>query len=295
MHAREIPFIKMHGLGNDFVVVDAVADAALLNGCEWRAEARRMCDRRSGVGADGVLILSRQRGGGTGDFVMRVINADGSEPEMCGNGLRCAARLLVERAHSKGHPLRIETAGVMRTADAAQENGDWRVTVDMGAPGFGLEAVGADNALHARDDHQFDLPLKAHELPVVLVSTGNPHAVAFVSRPLGAFSDDALMMMGREVEHHAAFPAGMNLQLVHVINRNEVELSTWERGCGITNACGTGACAAAVAAALLGYTERVVQVHMRGGTLKIAWNEDEGHIHMTGPAERVFEGVWRVA
>lgn len=292
----EIPFTKMHGLRNDFIVVDAVADAALAERSDWIDHVPTMCDRRTGIGADGVLIVSRKRDGGRNDFLMRVINADGSEPEMCGNGLRCVARMVVERGYAKpGAALCVETAGTTRTATASGDGGAWSVTVDVGQPQFGPAAVAGDqNLLRPIAPHEHELALQHGKVSAVLVSTGNPHAVVFSQKPLREWSDDALAAMGHEVEHHAAFARGINLQVVHVLGDADIEARTWERGCGVTQACGSGACAAAVAAALLGRTDREVSVHMRGGDLHIRWDESSGHMHMTGPAERVFEGSWRM-
>ena len=290
---RAMPFIKMHGLRNDFLIIDGVADAALAERDDWREQGPKMCDRRTGIGADGLLIIARSRNGGRNDFVMRVINADGSEPEMCGNGLRCAARLLVERNYaSAGSPMQIETAGIVRSASTRIEKSRWHVTVDMGAPGIGASAVNAQvRNLKNHGTHDFDLALATETINVVLVSTGNPHAVMFTKKTIDALADGDFARLGHAVEHHAAFPAGINFQLVHVRNRSEVELGTWERGCGITQACGSGACASTVASALLGHTDRNVTVHMRGGDLHIEWRADN-HLHMSGPAEHVFEGTW---
>jgi len=294
---KAIPFTKMHGLGNDFVVVDAVADVDLLEREDWCSVAQQMCDRATGVGADGMLIVSRGRSGGRNDFVMRVINADGSEPEMCGNGLRCAARLCVEKGYAGDGVLMIETAGVMRAAEATRDGHAWAITVDMGAPGFGATAVAGDaELLQACGPHEYELEVEGKPHRVVLVSTGNPHAVMHLKgvgqRDL--LSDGTLIRLGAAIEHHDAFANGINAQFVHVVDKSHVNLRTWERGVGITRACGSGACAAAAACMASKHTGRDVTVHMTGGDLRVVWREGDDHMLMTGPAERVFDGVWSV-
>jgi len=291
-----LPFTKMHGLRNDFLVIDAVRDASLAERSDWSALAPVMCDRRTGIGADGVLIISRLRSGGRNDFGMRVINADGSEPEMCGNGLRCAARLVTERGYASGDALRFETAGVMRSVSAAREAGVWRLAVNMGTPRFGINAVGGSEAcVRGADGTGCEVQVDRRTLHATLVSMGNPHAVVFIGAELSSMADSELAQLGAAFEQHPAFPQGINLQLVHVQRDDALLVRTWERGCGITQACGSGASAAAAAAIAMERAGHELTVHMMGGSLRITWHDSDGPLFMTGPAEHVFEGAWQEA
>ena len=297
--AGAIPFTKMHGLGNDYVFVDgfevAVDDPPAL--------ARRVAHRRRGVGSDGLILLLPPEQGG--DVRMRMFNADGSEAEMCGNGIRCLARMAVERGRAGDDAVRVETPAGLRLARCRREP-DGRiatVTVDMGPPAFGPAAVGADPAglePGAADESPVRLrpavvlgpaPRDGGDAPAEpawwLVSMGNPHAVAFVR---DAASID-LASVGRAVETHAAFPARINVHLAVVRDRGHVVVRTWERGSGATDACGTGACAVAVAAAAAGLAGRTVRTTLPGGDLEIAWRPD-GRVDMTGPAVESFRGTY---
>ena len=264
-------FVKMQGLGNDFVMLDGFA--APLPG-EAGALSRRICDRHFGTGADGLITLEPS---GRADARMRVYNADGSEAEMCGNGLRCAARLLLDRGRVPGPALTVETgAGLLRC-----ERDEGGFTCDMGAPVLAPERIPV-----ARAENRFALSTAAGPLTFFCVSMGNPHAVTF-----DLFPETRLFQrLGPEIERDAAFPARTNVEFCRVGNGG-ITVRVWERGDGATLACGTGACAVLVAAVSLGLSPRENEVHLPGGALRIRWAED-GHVYMTGPAETVFEGDW---
>ena len=270
-----LPFIKMHGLGNDFVVLDGRAGDLGLGA----AQARAIADRRTGVGCDQVLAIEPSLTGEAA-AAMRIYNSDGSEAEACGNGTRCVAALLMGEngTDREGGHVVIETAaGLLDVARAR----DGQFTVDMGlarADWRDIPLAQAGDTLH--------LGIKQGPLAdPVAVNIGNPHAVFFV--------DDAdavdLATHGPKLEHHTLFPERANIEAAQVRSATEIRLRVWERGAGLTRACGSGACAAVVAAARRGLTGRKAQVVLDGGTLAIEWAED-GHVLMTGPAAVSFTG-----
>jgi diaminopimelate epimerase len=265
------PFIKMHGLGNDFVVVDAREAPFVLSD----EAARLIADRREGVGCDQIVVLEPARNG-SADVFLRFHNADGGEVDACGNGTRCAASLLM--AESGRESLTIETgAGLL----AAQAAGPGRITVDMGEAGTAWRDIPL-----AREMDSLHLELSRGPLrDPVGVNMGNPHAVFFV--------DDAaavdLATLGPELETDPLFPERANIGVAQLTGEDALRLRVWERGTGITRACGTGACAAAVAAARRELTGRRVTVTLDGGPLRIEWRED-GHVLMTGPVATAFVG-----
>ncbi len=265
------PFIKMHGLGNDFVVVDAREAPFVLSD----EAARLIADRREGVGCDQIVVLEPARNG-SADVFLRFHNADGGEVDACGNGTRCAASLLM--AESGRESLTIETgAGLL----AAQAAGPGRITVDMGEAGTAWRDIPL-----AREQDSLHLELSRGPLrDPVGVNMGNPHAVFFV--------DDAaavdLATLGPELETDPLFPERANIGVAQLTGGDALRLRVWERGTGITRACGTGACAAAVAAARRELTGRRVTVTLDGGPLRIEWRED-GHVLMTGPVATAFVG-----
>ena len=267
----DLPFVKMHGLGNDFVIIDARKNRVALDA----ARARAIADRHTGVGCDQVIVIEPARNGA--DAFMRIHNADGGEVGACGNATRCVASIVMQERGASA--ARIETAsGTL----AAQAGANGAVTVDMGAPRFDWRDVplaSAHDTLHVK----FSLgPLSD---PVAL-SMGNPHAVFFV--PDAEAVD--LATLGPQIEHHALFPERVNVGVCQVIAKDRVRLRVWERGAGITQACGTGACAAAVAGARRGLTGRSVTVVVDGGELKIEWRADD-HVMMTGPVATSFTGA----
>lgn len=285
-------FTKMHGLGNDYVYVNGfeqtIADPA--------AVARKVSDRHTGIGGDGlVLILPSQKA----DVRMRMFNADGSEAEMCGNAIRCVAKYAHERGLAKINPMRIETGRGVLTLDLKLSGADVDlVTVNMGAPIIEPADVPVDpKRMRRSGEHQYEVPLDhpkramfewPGEFVATFVSMGNPHAVLYVADP-GRIEAEHL---GPIIEHHPAFPRRINVHWVGVISPTEVRMRTWERGSGITMACGTGACAVCVAGVLTGRTQRKLLAHLPGGDLQLEWRESDNCVYMTGPATEVFSGEW---
>jgi len=272
----QIPFRKMHGLGNDFVVLDRRRAAAAIDA----ATARALADRRTGIGCDQLILIEPPRLPGA-QVAMRILNADGSEAEACGNGTRCIARLVGEETGENW--VRIETAAGLLEAEL-MPNGD--VAVDMGPARTGWRDIPLAREM---DTARVDLALGPLTAPVC-TNIGNPHATFFV--PDAAAID--LAALGPRLEHDALFPERANIGVATVEGRGHIRLRVWERGAGITRACGTGACAALVAASRRGLTGRHAKVALDGGTLDIDWRED-GHVIMTGPATLAFEGTFDAA
>ncbi len=283
-------FTKMHGIGNDYVYVDGfvenVHDPAGLSKC--------ISDRHFGIGSDGLILVLPSK---VADVRMRMFNADGSESEMCGNGIRCVGKFAYERNLSRSNPMRIETGrGVLSVALDVVDGRVMAATVDMGAPILEAQKIPTTFA----GDRVVNVPRPRVELShlptwardcgaedqMTCVSMGNPHAVVYC-RDVRAVP---LEHVGAAMEMDAMFPSRVNVHFVEVISRAEVRMRTWERGSGITLACGTGACAVCVAGALTQKTDRRVLAHLPGGELELEWREDSGHVFMTGPATEVFNG-----
>ena len=283
----KIEFTKMHGLGNDFVVVNAIKDSSLANlgTDELSRLSVHLCNRRFAVGADQLLLLCPSQ---RADFRMRIFNADGSEVEMCGNGIRCLAKYIWDRGLSEKKVLGIETpAGIIRP-----EICDGLVRVDMGMPEFSPEKIPIDiqetNSTVLPETAVFikyPLEVEGRVLDITCLSMGNPHCVIIVD-DAGTFP---VSYYGPMIENHQIFPRRTNVEFVEILNDKEIKMRVWERGAGETMACGTGASAAAVATSLIGITGKDVTVHLPGGDLFIEWAGD-GHIYMAGPAVTVFDG-----
>lgn len=305
----KIEFVKMHGTGNDFILIDCLKYTSMSGhpGHWWRDVSARLCDRRFGVGADQVLILEASP---IADFRMRIFNTDGGEVEMCGNGIRCLAKYVWDSRYSGKKTLDIETlAGIIRpeaagcTPDEAGSNthdetgnthdtinnthgtadgicGDL-VRVDMGEPILEGKDIPVEASGRIID---YPLLLENRDFAVTCVSMGNPHAVVFVDK----VDRHPLQIYGPMIERHPFFPKRTNVEFVEVVNPSELKMRVWERGSGETLACGTGACAAAVASALKGLTGHSVTVHLRGGDLHVEWDT---RVFMTGPAVTVFTGT----
>jgi diaminopimelate epimerase len=274
-----LPFVKMHGAGNDFVLVDALKKPVKIGA----GLARALCDRRFGVGADQILLIEPSK---KADFRMRVTNADGSEVEMCGNGIRCAALYAAERGRVKKAAMSVETlAGIIRPALAGKAGGAARVRVDMGEPV--LEAEKIPTAAKGR---VIDHPLRfdGHEASVTCVSMGNPHCVIFTDD----LDKAPVESWGPVIERLPFFPKRTNVEFVQVENPGAARVRVWERGAGLTLACGTGACAVGVAGVLTGRLRRDVELALPGGALRIEWAPDN-RVFMTGPAAFVFDGVFK--
>jgi len=265
-------FIKMHGLGNDFVVIDARKQPLALSD----AQARAVADRKTGVGCDQFIVIEPPKNG-RADAAMRIHNADGGEVEACGNATRCVAQLLMKEQGK--NRIAIDTvAGLLLAEDA----GDGRVAVDFGPARLEWREI---PLAHAMDTLHLDLTLGPLTDPVA-VNVGNPHAVFFV--PDAEAID--LKTLGPQLEHHPLFPERCNIEAATVLSPTRIRMRVWERGVGITRACGTGACATLVAAVRRGLAERKADVILDGGTLEIEWTAD-GHVRMTGPVATSFSGV----
>ena len=303
MTQPSLPFWKMHGAGNDFVVAEPPPSGPASEAASWPALARAICDRHRGVGADGLLLVLPST---VADRRMRIFNADGSEAEMCGNGIRCFVRYLLDRGLVEAPDGRVgvETIPGVLTAEATRDAAGHvtRVRVSMGRPALEPAALGADVEQAAP---VLDFPLavtlddgrlgdgapqggEAIELPVTLVSMGNPHAVAFIDAPPAEYP---LARVGPAVEHHPLFAHRTNVEVVRVLGREAIEMRVWERGVGETLACGSGACAAVVAARLHGRVGDAVEVRLPGGTLNIGW-DGEGEVSLEGPVAHVFSAEW---
>ena len=273
-----LTFHKFHGLGNDFILIDNRHQTTPLLS---PTEAIEWCDRHFGVGADGVIFALP--GEGETDYQMRIFNSDGSEPEMCGNGIRCLARFLAALEGKTATVYRIQTlAGTI----VPTVRSDGQVTVDMGEPR--LLAAEIPTTLAPRDQRVVEVPLRVddREWVVTAVSMGNPHCITFVED----VESIPLEQIGPHFEHHPAFPQRTNTEFIQVVRSDYLRMRVWERGAGITLACGTGACASLVAAVLTGRSDRKATLELPGGCLEIEWSPENNHLYMTGPAVCVFQG-----
>ena len=274
-------FTKMHGAGNDYVYVncfdEAVSDPVGL--------ARAVSDRHFGIGGDGLILILPSD---TADVRMRMFNADGSEAEMCGNGIRCLAKYAFDYGLVKVNPMQVETAaGIERVELALGEDGKvTTATVDMGEPVFDPELI----PVNIPQKRVVELPIRTstRAFTMTCVSMGNPHAVIYADDVAGV----PLTEVGPELENHPLFPNRVNVHFVQVDSPREVTMRTWERGSGITLACGTGAAAVRAVGVVTGRGERTITAHLTGGDLGLEWREENGHIYLTGPAVEVFSGEW---
>lgn len=298
----------MHGCGNDYVYLDAVGEpslAAHLNRSDWPRLVARISDRHKGVGSDGVIAVcpptaAARRAGA--HVRMRMFNADGSESEMCGNGVRCVAKFAHDRLGCPARPIRVQTGRGILAIDCDLRRGRVvRATVDMGEPILALPRIGvraAKLSFRGTGPH-WGIETPAGTFIGVFVSMGNPHMTIFEPwrdahrdlSPAEVLKAD-LDRFGPMLEHHPAFPRRMNIHIAAPISKSRLVMRTWERGAGLTQACGTGACATAVAAALTGRAGREVRVQVPGGVLDIRWDKRSNHVFMTGEAVDVFEGHW---
>jgi diaminopimelate epimerase len=284
-----VKFTKLQSAGNDFVLVEAGDKAG-----DWPGLARAVCRRNFGIGADGLLILTSSQ---NADFGMRVFNTDGSEAEACGNGLRCLVRYIVDRGlvKSGADEITIETIAGIRKARLIAENGKIiKIQVGMGKPVFEAAKIpvalapGKGKIVDIKFISDYPIAIQNRELRLSFVSMGNPHAVYFQEQPVSAFP---LSQIGPEVEKNWLFPRRVNFEVAQVISRNKIDVRVWERGVGETLACGSGACAVAVAAQLLDYVDNTASINLPGGTLEVEW-DGKGEVLLAGPAEVVFTGEW---
>ncbi len=270
---------KLHGLGNDYIYIDGTAED--LQGWDLPQLARMLSDRHFGVGGDGIILILPSS---VADFRMRIFNADGSEAEMCGNGIRGFAKYVYEHGLTDKTELEIETgAGIIRPQLRVESGRVVSVRVDMGEPRLNRRQIPMRGEPADQPAIDVSIPLGDRLLTATCVSMGNPHCVIFVDE----LSDELVRTIGPQVENHDLFPQRTNVEFAIVESSDRIRMRVWERGAGETLACGTGACATAVAAALTGRAGRRVTVHLLGGQLEIEWAEDN-HVYMTGPAEEVF-------
>ncbi len=282
-------FTKMQGAGNDFVLLET-SDTQR----DWSSVAVAMCDRHYGIGADGLLLLLPSH---IADFRMRIFNADGSEADACGNGLRCLVKYFVDGglAKSQAQEISVETiAGVHRARIYREANALTKVKVGMGKPKFRDKDIpviieeGRGKVVDIQSMIIHSITVDGRELQLNLVSVGNPHAVYFCQHPVSGFP---LSQLGPKVELHKMFPKGVNFEVVRVLNRKRIEVRVWERGVGETLACGSGACAITVAAQLHGFVDNKVDIELPGGILEVEW-DGVGEVFLSGPAQTVFSGEW---
>jgi diaminopimelate epimerase len=296
-------FVKMHALGNDYVYLDAFRTPALAARRDLPALARAMSDRHRGIGSDGLILIARPTRKGLADVRMRMFNADGSEAEMCGNGVRCVAKFAHDRLGLRRSPIRVQTGrGVLGITYTTRRGALVEAGVDMGEPILGWRRLGVRRSRIAwGDEESLHAGIEAAGtcFAATLVSMGNPHAVIFQDPRArqhdytpSALQALDLATIGPAIEGHPAFAKRINVHFVSVRSKREATMRTWERGAGSTQACGTGACAVAVAGVLTQRLARRVLLHLPGGDLCIHWDDATNRVIMTGPAQDAFEGEW---
>ena len=283
-------FSKLQATGNDFILIDG----RTMEG-ESLKLAQATCDRHFGIGADGLILVQDST---IADLKMRIFNSDGSEAEVCGNGLRCFARYAIDKGLIRDMASRIEQGHCSLTIDTlsgvrkakAYMSGDKinRIEVNMGLPQFQPEQIPVDVEVDIIPILGYPLAINGKQLSLSLLSMGNPHAVSFISQPP---ADVQLAKIGPKVEGHTIFPQKTNFEVARILSRGRIEARVWERGAGETLACGSGACAIAVAAQLLDYVEPQVDIMLKGGALTVYWDR-LGDVLLTGPVEEVFTGEW---
>ena len=276
-------FFKMQGLGNDYVYIDCI------NGKEpidIKNLTNRLSNRHFGVGSDGLILLCKSK---VADLKMRMFNSDGSEAQMCGNGIRCVAKLAYELGLICEEITTIETLSGIKTLKLNIVNGKVKtVEVDMGAPILEATKIPVSSSAKIEDKKvKAEVKVKNKKIELTCVSMGNPHAVTFVND----IKNFKVAEYGPILENADIFPEKANIEFVEVVDKNSIKMRVWERGSGETLACGTGACSSVVASSLNGYTDRKVNVQLLGGNLEIEWKPNN-HVHMTGPAVTVFKGEW---
>ncbi len=276
-------FTKMHGAGNDYLYVNAFAETLP---ADIPSLAVAMSDRHKGVGSDGLILICPSE---KADARMRMFNADGSEAEMCGNGIRCVAKYVYDHDIARKETIAIETqCGVLTLQVFPKAGKVEQVRVNMGRPIF--NAADIPTQLPGNPPLNAELEVAGRELKVTCISMGNPHCITFVEE----ITDEWVLGVGPQIERHEAFPNRVNAEFVQVISPEELVMRVWERGSGETQACGTGACAVAVAGALTGQSGRDVLIHLPGGDLRLEWS-DTDEVFMTGPAAEIFTGDWPVS
>jgi diaminopimelate epimerase len=273
-----IKFTKMHGLGNDFILVE---DADLPDNTDYAALSIRLCDRHFGIGADGLIIVNPKDAPSKTDTAWRILNNDGSEPEMCGNGIRCFAKYVHDKGLIRKDQFTVSTLAGIITPKIESNS---LITVDMGEPV--LEPSKIPVTLPGNNVVNTPVEAAGKTFNITCISMGNPHCVIFPCEPID------VKKYGPIFETHAIFPRKTNVEFVQILSKTHIKVDVWERGCGITLACGTGACACTVAGVLNELTERNLKVSLPGGDLFINYDVDTNHLFMTGPAKYAFEGVF---
>lgn len=276
-----LKFTKMEGLGNDYVYVDAI-NQTIENPSEL---SKKFSDRHFGIGSDGLILISKSD---IADFKMNIYNPDGSEAEMCGNGIRCLAKFVYDKKMTNKTSITVETLSGIKTLDLKIEKGKVSlVTVDMGEPILDADRIPVINGFKEKSLNGIDfINVKVELKKFTCVSMGNPHAICFIDN----INNIDIAKIGPIIENDKCFPNKTNVEFIEIISKNEINMRVWERGTGETLACGTGACASVIASILNGYTDRKVTVNLLGGKLKIIWNKEDNHVYMKGPARTVYEG-----
>ena len=273
-------FTKMHGIGNDYIYVNCFEEVV----SDPERLAIVMSRPHFGVGADGLILIEPSD---SADFGMRIFNSDGSEADMCGNGIRCVGKYVYERGLTDKSDLTIETKGGLKVIHMEVEGGKVaRVKVDMGTPELNPQLIPVNLPGELVLRHR--LQIMGQTWYITCVNMGNPHAVLFVRDP----EVIDLPTIGPMIEHHPLFPRRTNVEFVRVIDRGILQMRVWERGAGETLACGTGACASLVACVLAGLSDRTVQMKLSGGNLQLHWSAEDNHVYQTGPAAFVYDGEW---
>lgn len=284
----KIEFTKMHGCGNDYVYIDSVKNPVRV--ADKAELARMVSDRHFGIGSDGLIFVNSSK---IADFEMEMYNADGSRSEMCGNGIRCVAKLVYDKGYTDGENFTIESMGKIKYIKIYGKDGVAEsVKVDMGEPILEPIRIPVD----VEGDRAIAVPIEVDgaTYEMTCVSMGNPHAVVFLDETKDEPSKVTSLeieKIGPKFENHKVFPNRVNTEFVNVIDRSQVEMRVWERGTGETLACGTGCCATTVACILNGKTDREITINVLGGKIRVKWDESDNHIYMTGPATKVFDGV----
>ena len=282
-----IKFTKMEGLGNDYVYIDCTKQDVKIAS----ELANVISDRHFGVGSDGLILIKKSK---TADFRMQMFNSDGSEAEMCGNGIRCVGKFVYDKGLTDKTTLKIETLAGIKILNLNVEDGKVKtVRVDMGEPVLDYKLIPArDGKVYKSKDgikfYKVNINIDNDLKELTCVSMGNPHGVDFMNN----MEKLKIEKYGPIIEVDKHFPNKVNAEFIEIIDKNNINMRVWERGAGETLACGTGACASVVASVLNGYTDRTVSVKLLGGKLKIEWNKENNHVYMTGPAKLVFEGEY---
>lgn len=273
-----IKFTKMHGLGNDYVYIDAI-NQKIENESSL---AKFVSNRHFGIGSDGLILICKSE---IADFKMRMFNSDGSEAEMCGNGIRCVGKFVYDKGLTNKTTVKIETLAGIKTLILNTKDGKVETArVDMGEPILEAEKIPVIST--EKPVKNLELEAENKKFKFTCVSMGNPHAITIVENT----KEFDVEKYGKVLEIDKAFPKKANIEFAQIIDRQNINMRVWERGAGETLACGTGACAIAVACNLNGLTDRKVNIELLGGTLNIEWNETDNHVYMTGPAVTVFDG-----